>query len=232
MLPARMQCSARQYAPPKARRFSMGFNVLMTIRAPKILIIDDFLSDDVLTGLQEYAIASAASFVPTGVNEDRPFDEARPPRQSSRNIDGLGPFKQEFQSAISARQDEFMAALGVPHFTVHETELELVAHGDGAYYITHVDVLTGDYRALQTTDRIISAVFYFYRQPKAFNGGELAIYPLSKSAEPFQLIEPDRNRLIAFPSFVPHEVRPVTCSSGAFADSRFAINCWLRRARN
>lgn len=96
--------------------------------------------------------------------------------------------KEEFLSVIGAGQDELMAKLGVPHFTVCETKLELVAHGDGAYYITHVDVLNGGYRALQTNDRIISAVFYFHRQTKAFSGGELPIYPLSKTAEPFKLV--------------------------------------------
>jgi Rps23 Pro-64 3,4-dihydroxylase Tpa1-like proline 4-hydroxylase len=45
------------------------------------------------------------------------------------------------------------------------------------------------------------------------------------------VLEPRNNRLIAFPSFVPHEVRRVACPSGEFADSRFAINVWLSRAR-
>jgi len=38
-------------------------------------------------------------------------------------------------------------------------------------------------------------------------------------------------RLVAFPSWLRHEVLPVHVPSGAWRDSRFAINCWLHRAR-
>jgi SM-20-related protein len=35
-----------------------------------------------------------------------------------------------------------------------------------------------------------------------------------------------------FPSWVLHEVRPVSCPSKRFVDSRFAINCWLWRRKS
>jgi SM-20-related protein len=44
-------------------------------------------------------------------------------------------------------------------------------------------------------------------------------------------VEPEHNRLVAFPAFVPHEVVPISCPGNAFADRRFSINCWLHRAR-
>ena len=36
-----------------------------------------------------------------------------------------------------------------------------------------------------------------------------------------------RNRVVFFPSLLEHEVMEVTCPSGHFADSRFAINGWV-----
>jgi len=45
-------------------------------------------------------------------------------------------------------------------------------------------------------------------------------------------IEPGRNGPLMFPSWAPHEVMPVNCPSGRFADSRFAINCWVYRRKS
>jgi Rps23 Pro-64 3,4-dihydroxylase Tpa1-like proline 4-hydroxylase len=73
--------------------------------------------------------------------------------------------------------------------------------------------------------RTVSGVYYFYRQPKAFDGGELRLYAFGEEA--FVDIEPSENAFVAFPSFAAHEVLPVTCPSGAFEDSRFSVNCWL-----
>jgi Rps23 Pro-64 3,4-dihydroxylase Tpa1-like proline 4-hydroxylase len=42
----------------------------------------------------------------------------------------------------------------------------------------------------------------------------------------FADIEPGQNRLVAFPSWAPHEVMPISCPSRRFIDSRFAVNCW------
>ncbi len=39
--------------------------------------------------------------------------------------------------------------------------------------------------------------------------------------------EPDHNSALFFARDLLHEVLPVTCESGAFADSRFAVNVWI-----
>jgi Rps23 Pro-64 3,4-dihydroxylase Tpa1-like proline 4-hydroxylase len=44
---------------------------------------------------------------------------------------------------------------------------------------------------------------------------------------PFHDVEPLHNSLVVFPAWLPHEVLKVSCPSGRFADSRFAINCWF-----
>jgi Rps23 Pro-64 3,4-dihydroxylase Tpa1-like proline 4-hydroxylase len=103
-------------------------------------------------------------------------------------------------------------------------ETELVAHGDGAFYARHIDT------QMQAQDRpgirVLSGVYYFHRLPKAFSGGALRLYGFGAG---FVDIEPTHNSLLVFPSWARHEVRPVSCPSGAFMDSRFAINCWVYR---
>lgn len=41
---------------------------------------------------------------------------------------------------------------------------------------------------------------------------------------------PETDTLVAFPSWLRHEVLPVRVPSGDWADCRFSINCWLLRA--
>ena len=79
--------------------------------------------------------------------------------------------------------------------------------------------------------RIISAVYYFNCVPKSFSGGILRIYSFvgDKDTGAFIDIEPTHDMLAFFPSWVLHEVLPVVCPSGRLEDSRFAINCWVRR---
>jgi Rps23 Pro-64 3,4-dihydroxylase Tpa1-like proline 4-hydroxylase len=81
-------------------------------------------------------------------------------------------------------------------------------------------------------------VYYFHRKPKAFFGGQLRLYPLIKAeagayvdaeAGAYVDIEPQSDSVVFFPSWFPHEVLPVHCESGAFADGRFSINCWCHK---
>jgi Rps23 Pro-64 3,4-dihydroxylase Tpa1-like proline 4-hydroxylase len=197
---------------------------------PKFLVIDDFLSPSLLASLLEHALEQPASYVPTGVMRHGESQIATDARISSEREGGLGPHKVAFAEAVVARLDQFIAELKVPPFALTRTELQLIAHGDDAFYKAHIDTHTQSSRTDQASDRVLSCVFYFHREPKGFTGGEIAIHPFAKGEEPV-LVDPRQNRLVVFPSFVWHEVRRISCPSGTFADSRFAINCWLHRAR-
>ena len=124
-----------------------------------------------------------------------------------------------------------ISQLRVTPFDAPNLETELVAHGDGAFYKRHVDTQTPRHPEVNGI-RVLSGVYYFHAEPKAFTGGELRLYALGgKSGENFVDIEPVNNSLLVFPAWAPHEVRPVSCPSKRFIDSRFAINCWLRRQK-
>jgi Rps23 Pro-64 3,4-dihydroxylase Tpa1-like proline 4-hydroxylase len=101
--------------------------------------------------------------------------------------------------------------------------LELVAHGDGAFFARHFDT-TAHHRR-----RIISTVYYFHALPKAFSGGVLRLHSMAATGRDGTFIDipPDYDTLVFFPSMFPHEVLPVKSPSGKFLDSRFAINCWI-----
>ena len=144
-----------------------------------------------------------------------------------------GPLRERMRAALP----QWCAGFGMAPFEPNAIELDMIAYNDGAFYRRHIDTgrLNRDRPGAGSAgDRIITAVYYFHAEPKAFDGGELRLHAMAASADGSALsadLPPRRNSLLIFPSWAPHEVLPVRCPSGAFRDSRFAINCWFRRAR-
>jgi hypothetical protein len=97
--------------------------------------------------------------------------------------------------------------------------VQLTSHNDGEYYHWHTD--NG---SEATRTRVLSFVYYFHGSPRRFSGGELVVYDGDGSDE----IEPLHDRLVLFRSSTKHEVKPVSCSTRLFEDSRFTLNGWLR----
>ena len=134
------------------------------------------------------------------------------------------------QARITAMLPAIVAELRMAPFQPAKFEMELVAHGDGAFFAKHIDTFTG-IADLPAAHRMISAVYYFFAEPKGFSGGALRLYPLLDANDEanYRDIEPVSDMLVCFPSFAPHAVRPIACPSGRFGDSRFAINNWICR---
>jgi SM-20-related protein len=138
----------------------------------------------------------------------------------------LGELRGEFLAHAQAELPVMFQQLGLLPFEPSKFELEMVAHGDGAFRKRRRYVFIGND---PKNRRAIAAVYYFHRIPKSFSGGVLRIYPFdgSKKTGTFVDIEPANDTLVFFPSWFPHEVLPVACPSGRFQDSLFAINCWI-----
>lgn len=188
-------------------------------------VLHDFLPDSVVAGLLEHATAHKADFRPMGIgrSSEPRFDASI---RSSQGMRDLGLFKSEFIERFRAVVADVTESFQLTKIATPKLEIELVAHGDGAFYKRHKDTRTGTQDA---SVRVLSSVFYFHGLPKAFSGGALRLYTIG--GEGFLDIEPQYNKLVLFPSWVPHEVRPVACPSGRFADSRFSVNCWVRRSK-
>jgi len=103
--------------------------------------------------------------------------------------------------------------------TNREIELYLHAYNDGTRFGRHSDAQGGG-----NWRRRISCVYYLHRVPRAFEGGDLVVYDARGRAH---AIRPEHNSVVFFRSHLIHEVRPVTCRSRTFADSRFSINVWI-----
>lgn len=193
--------------------------------------IPGFLGSALNAQLLAYACAQQEHFHATGVGVG---SSVRPSTRVSRRLTDLGEFRQRIEAAVLERVPDLVASLRLSPFQPNDCEIEIVAHEDGAYYNRHIDVFTDEERQKCGGDRLLSLVYYFFREPRAFDGGELRLFQIPRMlpSEPDQVdVVPVNDCAIVFSSWIPHEVRPIRCPSGDFADARFAINCWVRRAR-
>ena len=138
-------------------------------------------------------------------------------------------FAELMHQRITAITPYILTYLRLESFTPTSIELQLTLHNDGNYYKIHNDNGSPD-----CANRVLTFVYYFYREPKAFAGGELVLYDTKVenntfvSAGTFKTVTPKNNAIVFFPSHYMHEVLTVNCPSQAFLDSRFTINGWIR----
>jgi Rps23 Pro-64 3,4-dihydroxylase Tpa1-like proline 4-hydroxylase len=191
----------------------------------RYLQLENFLSSTEHQLLLEYVFDRQAEFVSTltstGAENYR----------KSVVLYTFPEFAALIHQRIQAILPEVLAHLGLPAFPIGQIEAQLTAHNDGNFYKIHNDNGSPD-----TATRELTYVYYFHQEPKAFSGGELVIYDSQKQAqyyvagETHHIIEPLNNSIVFFLSRYMHEVLPVRCPSQQFADSRFTINGWVRRA--
>jgi Rps23 Pro-64 3,4-dihydroxylase Tpa1-like proline 4-hydroxylase len=192
---------------------------------PPHLVVPDFLDREDAAEILEYAVTNEEKFSPTRVGTGSSNQAIR----KSLATRDLGKFRALLVSRMRAKVPELIRTLKVSHFELSGIDIQLVAHGEGAFYSRHIDTITQSDRR-QT--RVLSAVYYFHRQPRAFEGGALRLYAIGDPQfRSFIDISPEHNTLLVFPSWALHAVMPVQCESQRFADSRFAINIWMQRKR-
>lgn len=199
-----------------------------TKAVPGCAIIDGFLGSDAAARLLGQIVAAGDGFTASKVrgSDQKIRSSMRLPGRTGVDLEG-------FTSAITDRFTELATAIGMQTFEIYHAERSIVAHRDGDHYGTHIDTRTQAADSAPQSVRVISCVYYLHHTPRKFSGGELRVHRLGASPESASnnIIEPLHDRLAVFPSFVPHEVLPVTLPSDRFEDSRLSINCWLHRAR-
>jgi SM-20-related protein len=187
--------------------------------------IDNFLTPAEKNKLIKYVLAKESEFVSTSTSTNAE-DYRR-----SMVLHTFPEFSELMVNRIKGILPDVLQKLNIPSFPLGEIEAQLTMHNDKNFYKVHNDSGSPD-----TATRFFTYVYYFYREPKAFSGGELQIYD-SKiennfyvAADSFRTVEPRNNSIVFFLSRYMHEVLRVSCPSKAFADSRFTINGWVRKA--
>jgi SM-20-related protein len=189
--------------------------------------LQNYFSDELNAEILAYAVKRQLDFRPSVI-----YVKGVQKRSDSRislTLKDLGPYKKIMQESIRKVIPVLTEGLNITRFEVGEVDVEFAAYGDGAFFKSHID--TAVHRKTENP-RVISAVYYLHNSPKKFEGGNLRFHALliGKGDEKPKDILPDNNSLLAFPSFAPHEVLPVTAPEVDFKDWRFAVNCWIHKA--
>jgi SM-20-related protein len=204
------------------------------------VIMNNFLSKEDLAALLAYTLEHEADFTISQIYKEKDKPEvSRGPGVVKSNLrkslimEVDKRYKEMIDGYINKVLPDVLHQLGIEPFPIKRREYQLTASNDGAFFKMHRD--KGP-RASPVHSRVLTYVYYFNHEPKAFSGGNLQVYDTIKvddhvmSALNFQTITPLQNQIVFFPSPLMHEVLPVDCPSQQFAASRFTFNGWLHQA--
>jgi Rps23 Pro-64 3,4-dihydroxylase Tpa1-like proline 4-hydroxylase len=193
----------------------------------RYLVVDDFLTPDERRELYDWTVANERRFKPGAVTSDDPSY-----RHNRVIVDfGRTPHSKLIENRLLIYYPLFIRRLDLALEPLKRVESQLTAGNDGDYFRAHAD--GGADRG--NGSRYLTCVYYFFRRPRGFAGGDLRLYDSASEGEglvlsdSFRDIDAIDNRLVVFPSDAIHEVLPIRCPSGAFTDSRFAVTGWLHR---
>jgi SM-20-related protein len=136
--------------------------------------ISNWLGPETVQRLLDFAQMRRDSFVPTGIGHAETAKVDVNIRRSSR-VKDLGDLKKELRTKIREVLPAMFRRLGADVFEPGRLEVEMVAHGDGAFFTEHRDTAIEGQKLV--VRRVISAVYYFHRLPKSFSGGVCGFIP-------------------------------------------------------
>jgi SM-20-related protein len=200
-------------------------------RCPHV-VFERVFGPERVTALLDYVEARREDFRPARVRR-RASGERTVDAQVRNHLQvrGLGAFEDQLGSFVRSNAGTILDTLHLTEPAVDPREFDLIAYRDGDYFRAHVDT-----SELTHTVRVLSCVYYFAATPPRFTGGALRLHGFPKPSiggrrelTPYVDVPPETDTLVAFPAWLRHEVLPVNVPSGAWRDSRFAINCWLHR---
>ncbi len=190
-------------------------------------VCDEFLHPAELDRVLEAALGNPTAYRTSGVLNDAGDAPDVSYRRSSVRFDEpyVGAL---FADRLRACAGCIFERLRMEPFRIARLEIQITRSGEGEYFKLHSDNAHESLRS-----RRVTFIYYFHREPKAFIGGALRLFESRydgvtwQPTQRFVDIEPRQNRLLVFPSFLMHEVLPVSVPSDAFEDGRFTVNGWL-----
>ena len=198
------------------------------IRA-KCVVLDEFLAPQELEELTSYVLGHESNFTASEVISPSGGALDYEHRRSHVLMD-TGRFETLLLERMKAVLPSVLRQLGMEEFQITRTEFQVTASNDGDFFRMHADN-----SHQEIASRYLTFVYFFHREPKQFTGGELRIHDSQwetdqyVSSGTYQTIVPQQNQIVFFPCELMHEITPVKCPSGEFADSRFTLNGWLHR---
>jgi Rps23 Pro-64 3,4-dihydroxylase Tpa1-like proline 4-hydroxylase len=195
------------------------------------VILDEFLAPEELRELTRFALGQENAFhVSEVISPGVEGGVVDPENRRSRVLMDLGKHGDVVVGRIQSALPRVLEKLGMKAFPVSRVETQITASNHGDFFRHHSD--NGEE---EIANRQLTFVYFFHREPKAFQGGELRLHNSNREngvwthTGAYRPVVPEQNQIVFFRSELLHEITPVVCPSQAFADSRFTVNGWLHR---
>ena len=208
--------------------------IKQSIKSPKNFIeIENFLTELEQEELWQFTKNHKHDFVLSDVYSQKLPVSDRQYHRHSLILDQPFDLSPLIVEKIRQVLPQTLATLQTQEFPIGSIEAQLTAHNDGEYFKLH-----NDNSVEAVASRVLTFVYYFHQQPKAFTGGELRIYDGKFEGEKdekfvptgYHVVVPRNNCIVFFPSQLMHEVTQVQCPSQNFLDGRFTVNGWVHDA--
>ena len=209
-------------------------NVKVIHNPVKILVFEDIFSKEVNQKIYKEAILIEKKFEDSVIgkgldknfrsNKTCYYDTVYSDRSKSAllsSVDSLYSSNTEFREIVTSFGYPFDLFFST---NTHETQVSNYGRQNETYKY-HIDKMGNSTRA-------ITFVYYFFKEPKQFKGGEIEftnspIY-LGKAIVPKAdkiILKPKNNMGVVFSSTTPHHVHSTT--SKDFKSGRFSVNSWI-----
>ncbi len=210
---------------------ALAISDLREILPAQCVVFEEFLAPEELQNLMqdtlqremEFQISEVISPGVTGGAVD--FEYRR-----SHVLMDTGRYRDVILNRLQSCLPRIFQKLGLPSFSPTRAEVQITASNHADFFRCHIDNGHDELKS-----RELTFVYFFHREPKTFQGGELRLYDSRwdgqayVATENYRTVVPRQNQIVLFPSSLTHEITPVECPSKAFADSRFTLNGWLHR---
>jgi SM-20-related protein len=196
----------------------------------RCVVLDEFLAPQELEQLTRFTVEHESDFSTSSVvSPNAESGVVNYDHRRSRVLMELAQHENLMLDRIKSVLPMVLEQLGMEEFALTGVEAQVTASNDGDFFHFHSD--NGSERV---RSRHLTFVYFFHREPRQFEGGELRIHDSHLedgayvSDDTYQAIVPQQNQIVFFPCELLHEITPVRCASQRFADSRFTLNGWLR----
>jgi len=196
----------------------------------RCVVLDEFLAPQELEQLTRFTLEHESDFSASSVvSPNAESGVVNYDHRRSRVLMDLAQYEDLMLDRIRSVLPRVLDQLGMEEFAITGVEAQVTASNDGDFFRFHSDNGSERVRSRQLT-----FVYFFHREPRQFEGGELRIHDSHLrdgayvSDDTYQAIVPQQNQIVFFPCELLHEITRVTCASQRFADSRFTLNGWLR----
>ncbi len=175
------------------------------------VVLDEFLAPQELAALTRFTLEHESDFSASEVVSPDAGDGVvnHEHRRSYKAGMDLAQYQDVILERIKTVLPQLLDKLGMEEFSIAGVEVQVTASNDGDFFHFHSD--NGSERV---RSRHLTCVYFFHREPRQFEGGELRIHDAGLeegryvSQGSYQTIVPRQNQIVFFPCELLHEINP------------------------